>query len=187
MTERSEGMVAPRGARKETMSAKTAARAVARPKTPFTAEQRAALRKWRDFYPYPQMGLIEALRAVQGWKRCVTPEAAAYVAEVFGLPFNRVWGVATFFPYFTIKPTGKYRVGLCHGLSCALAGSNEMASCLERTLGVKEKETSADGKFSWEEMECLGACEQAPALQVNDRLKGAATEDLVLSLKEKLR
>ena len=148
-------------------------------KSPFTAEQEAALKKWKEYYPYTNMGLVEALRSVQDWNRCVTPEAAAYVATLFGLPFNRVWGVATFFPTFTAKPTGKYRVGLCHGLTCFLKGSNKMKACLEKTLGVKEKETTGDGKFSWEEMECLGACEQGPALQVNDRLKGKATEEMI--------
>ena len=163
------------------MSAKTAL------KSPFTAEQERILVGWTKHYPYSNMGLIEALRSVQDWHRCVTPDAAAYVAELFGLPFNRVWGVATFFPTFTTKPTGKYRVGLCHGLTCFLAGSNQMAACLEKTLGVAEKETTKDGKFSWEEMECLGACEQGPALQVNDRLQGKATQAMILNLAKDLK
>jgi len=79
------------------------------------------------------------------------------------LPFNRVWAVVNFFPTFTIQADGKYRVGLCHGLSCFLKGSNKMEACLEKTLGVKKKEVTSDGIFSWEPMECLGACEQAPA------------------------
>jgi NADH:ubiquinone oxidoreductase subunit E len=133
------------------------------------------------------MGLVEALRSVQDWNRMISPEAAARVADIFGLPFNRVWGVATFFPTFTTKPTGKYRVGLCHGLSCFLAGSNKMKSCLEKTFGTKEKEVTADGKYSWEEMECLGACEQGPALQVNDRLQGKATEAAIAKLKESFK
>ena len=152
------------------MTPKTAVR------SPFTAEQEAALNKWKEFYPYPNMGLVEALRSVQDWYRMISPDAAARVAELFDLPFNRVWGVVNFFPTFTTKPTGKHRVGLCHGLSCFLKGSNQMEACLEKTLGVKKKEVTADGMFSWEPMECLGACEQAPALQVNDRLKGRATE-----------
>jgi NADH:ubiquinone oxidoreductase subunit E len=153
-------------------------------KSPFTPEQEKALLAWTKEYPYPNMGLIEALRSVQDWNRCVTPDAAARVAEIFGLPFSHVWGVATFFPTFTQKPTGKYRIGLCHTLSCHLAGSNAMEKCLEKAFGVKAKETTPDGKFSWEPMECLGACEQGPALQVNDRLQGKATEELIAKLKE---
>ena len=150
----------------------------------FTPEQEKALADWTKRYPYSNMGLIEALRSVQDWNRMISPEAAARVAEIFVLPFNRVWGVVNFFPTFTTKPTGKHRIGLCHGLTCFLKGSNMMEACLEKTLGVKKKEVTADGRFSWEPMECLGACEQGPALQVNDRLQGAATEDLIAKLKE---
>ncbi len=153
-------------------------------KSPFTPEQETTLAGWTKRYPHSNLGLVEALRSVQGWHRQITPEAAARVAEVFDLPFNRVWGVATFFPTFTQWKTGRHRVGLCHGLSCWLAGSTKMESCLEKTLGVAEKTTTADGKLSWETMECLGACEQAPALQVNDRLVGAATEASVVKLKD---
>ena len=150
----------------------------------FTPEQEKTLAAWTKEYPYPNMGLVEALRSVQDWNRMISPEAAARVAEIFELPFNRVWSVATFFPTFTTKPTGKYRVGLCHGLSCFLAGSNKMESCLEKTLGVREKDVTSDGKYSWETMECLGACEQGPALLVNDRLQGKATEASISKLKD---
>jgi NADH:ubiquinone oxidoreductase subunit E len=150
----------------------------------FTPEQEKTLLGWTKQYPYSNMGLVEALRSVQDWNRMISPEAAARVAEIFELPFNRVWGVVNFFPTFTTKPTGKHRIGICHGLSCFLKGSNKMESRLENTLGVKKKEVTADGKFSWEPMECLGACEQAPALQVNDRLLGAATEEAIAKLKD---
>ena len=151
---------------------------------PFTPEQEAALRRWTQYYPYKQMGLIEALRSVQDWHRRITPEAAAYVADLFGLPFNHVWGVVTFFPSFSTNPTGKHRIGLCHGLSCWLAGSPLKAKRLQATLGVAEREVTKDGRFSWEEMECLGACDQGPALLVNDRLQGQATEAAIAKLKD---
>lgn len=153
----------------------------------FTPEQEQVLRDWTTRYPYPIMGLLEAMRSVQGWQLCVRPEAEAYLAELFQVPLNRVHAVATFFPYFTQQPTGRSRIGLCHGLSCALAGAKKMAGCLEKKLGVAEKATTKDGRFSWEEMECLGACEQGPSLQVNDELKGAATEALIDSLVKEAR
>jgi NADH-quinone oxidoreductase subunit E len=154
-------------------------------KNAFTPEQEKALVAWTKKYPYTNLGLIEALRSVQDWHRQVTPAAAARVAEIFGMPFNHVWGVSTFFPTFTQWKTGAQRVGLCHGLTCYLAGSDKMEKCLEKTLGVPHKTTTADGKFSWEAMECLGACEQGPALQVNDRLVGKATEESIAKLKDR--
>ncbi|MEK7234904.1 MAG: NAD(P)H-dependent oxidoreductase subunit E [Elusimicrobiota bacterium] len=153
-------------------------------KSPFTADQEKVLLAWTKKYPYTNMGLIEALRSVQDWQRMISPEAASFVADLFALPFNHVWGVATFFPTFTRWKTGEKRVGVCHGLSCFLKGSGKAEKCLEKTLGVPKKQATADGKLSWETMECLGACEQAPALQVNDRLIGTATQEAISKLKD---
>ena len=153
-------------------------------KSPFTPEQEAILLAWTKAYPYTNMGLIEALRSVQDWHRKISPEAASYIADLFVLPFNHVWGVVTFFPTFTQWKTGERRVGICHGLSCFLKGSNKIEKRLADHFGVPKKQATADGKLSWEPMECLGACEQAPALQVNDRLIGRATEEVISKLKE---
>ena len=160
------------------MNAKTPVR------SPFTAEQEKVLLAWTKKYPYTNQGLIEALRSVQDWHRMISPEAASWVADLFCLPFNHVWGVATFFPTFTRWKTGEKRVGVCHGLSCFLKGSGKAEKCLEKTLGVPKKQATPDGKLSWETMECLGACEQAPALMVNDRLVGPATEVAIAKLKD---
>lgn len=153
----------------------------------FTPEQQEALKAWTTKYPYKIMGLVEALRSVQDWRRCVSLEDQQYLADLFGVSISHVHGVATFFPSFTKEPTGKYRVGLCHGLSCAMRGAKEAAEALEKTLGVPEGTRTADGLFSWEEMECLGACDQAPALLVNDELQGEATEGRIKNLKKELR
>ena len=68
-----------------------------------------------------------------------------------------------------------------------MAGSQEMCRCLEKKLGLKAGETTSDGRFSFETMECLGACDQAPALLVNDELKGAATEEAISRIVEELK
>ncbi len=153
----------------------------------FTPEQEKVLQAWTERYPYPNMGLLEALRQVQEWHRCVTDEDEEYLAKLFGVPRSRIHEVATFFPSFTAKPTGRHRIGLCRGLSCCLAGSQEMCRCLEKKLGVREGETTADGKFSFETTECLGACDHGPALMVNDELQGAASEELVDRLTQELK
>jgi NADH-quinone oxidoreductase subunit E len=145
----------------------------------FTLEQEKVLKTWTSRYPASIMGLVEALRQVQEWHRCVTDEDEEYLAKLFDVPRTRIHEVVTFFPSFTQQPTGRRRIGICRGLSCSLAGSAEMCRCLEKKLGIKAGETAADGRFSLETMECLGACDQAPALLVNDELQGAATEELV--------
>ena len=153
----------------------------------FTSEQEKVLKAGTARYPAPIMGLVEALRQVQQWHLCVTDEDEEYLAKLFDVPRVRIHEVATFFPSFTRKPTGRHRIGICRGLSCRLAGSKEMCSCLEKKLGIKEGETTPDGRFSLEVMECLGACDQGPALLVNDELKGAATEESISRLLEELK
>lgn len=156
-------------------------------KSSFTPEQTAELQRWLTYYPYPIMGLLEAMRSVQSWFRCVPPEAEVYLAELFKTSVSHIHQVATFFPMFTQKPAGKHRLGVCHGLSCAMAGSDKIAKCVERTLGVRQHETTADGNFSWEEMECIGACDFAPALLVDERLKGKADEAKIAQLAKELK
>jgi NADH:ubiquinone oxidoreductase subunit E len=146
---------------------------------PFTPEQEKVLGRWTTEYPYAIMGILEALRQVQLWNLCVRPEHEEYIAALFKTTNTRVHELVTFFPMFTREPTGRKRIGLCHGISCAMAGSDKMAACLEKKLGVAEFETTKDGEFSWETMECLGACDFAPALIVNEELHGKATEDSI--------
>jgi NADH-quinone oxidoreductase subunit E len=145
----------------------------------FTAEQEKTLKAWTSYYPHPIMGILQALRQVQEWHLRVTLEDEAFIARLFETSAARVHELVTFFPFFTEKPAGRCRIGLCRGISCSMAGSGKMAAYLEKKLGVKARETTADGKFSWEEMECLGACDHAPALLVNEELKGAASEESV--------
>ncbi|MDD5629082.1 MAG: NAD(P)H-dependent oxidoreductase subunit E, partial [Elusimicrobia bacterium] len=156
------------------------------PVSAFTPEQEKVLKSWDERYPAPLMGLVEALRQVQEWHRCVSDEDEEDLAGLFVVPRSRIHELATFFPSFTQKPAGRHRIGLCRGLSCSLAGSKEMCACLEKKLGIKAGETTADGRLSLETMECLGACDQAPALIVNDELQGAATEQMVDKLLEEL-
>ncbi len=145
--------------------------------TIFTLEQERALAKWTTYYPYPIMGLLEAMRQVQEWHLCIRPDDEEYLARLFKTERNHVHNVATFFPSFTEKPAGRKRLGVCHGLSCAMAGAGKACDSLKERLKVSEGETTPDGEFSWEELECIGACDQAPAFQVNDVLQGPATAE----------
>lgn len=147
-----------------------------------TPEQEKVLEAWAAHYPYPIMGLIEAMRSVQKWHLCIKPEDEEYLAGLFKTTRTRVHEVANFFPFFTQEPTGRFRVGICRGLSCALAGSAEMTGCLREKLGVEEGRQTPDKRFSFEAMECLGACDFAPALLVNEELKGRATEPVLAQL-----
>jgi NADH-quinone oxidoreductase E subunit len=97
------------------------------------------------------------------------PRAAMdYVAAYLGMPPIRVYEVATFYTMYNLEPVGKYIVGVCTTTPCWLKGSDGIVGACEKHLGVKLGQTTPDGVFTLREVECLGACVNAPMLQVND-------------------
>ena len=89
------------------------------------------------------------------------------VAEELGMPAIRVMEVATFYTMFNLEPVGKHFIQMCGTTPCMLRGSDDIKAVLERRVGAQGQRT-ADGKFSWLEVECLGACCNAPMVQIND-------------------
>ncbi len=100
----------------------------------------------------------------------LTPEAMSEVAAALELDPGYVEGVATFYTLFHLQPVGKHRFYVCTNLSCMLRGAYDIVDHLKRQIGVKDPEdVSADGLFSYEEVECLGACEYAPMMRMDHR------------------
>ncbi|MGB8600384.1 MAG: NADH-quinone oxidoreductase subunit NuoE, partial [Burkholderiales bacterium] len=91
------------------------------------------------------------------------------VAQYLDMPPIAVYEVATFYNMYNLKPQGKSKITICTNLPCALSGANEAADHLQRKLGIGFNQTSADGKFTLKEGECMGACGDAPVLLVNDK------------------
>jgi NADH-quinone oxidoreductase E subunit len=120
-----------------------------------------------------------------GW----LPRAAMdYVAEILEMPPIRVYEVATFYTMFNLRPVGRYLLQACTTTPCWLRGSDDVVGACERKLGIGVGGTTPDGLFTLVEVECLGACVNAPILQVNDDfyedLDGPATEALLDGLRE---
>ena len=106
-----------------------------------------------------------AQRQNDGW----LPRAAMdHVAEVLGMEPIRVYEVATFYTMYNLKPVGKHHVQVCTNLPCWLRGSDDIATACKRVTGTGFGETSKDGMFTLSEVECLGACVNAPMVQIND-------------------
>jgi NADH-quinone oxidoreductase E subunit len=109
------------------------------------------------------------------------------VAEILGMARIRVYEVATFYTMFNLKPVGKHLLQICTTTPCWLRGSDEVVAACERKLGIKMGETTSDKSFTMMEVECLGACVNAPIIQVNDDfyedLDGASTEALLDALR----
>ncbi len=124
-----------------------------------------------------------AQRQAGGW----LPRAAMdYVARLLGMAPIRVYEVATFYTMFNLRPVGRYLLQACTTTPCWLRGSDDVVNACRQKLGIGVGETTADGRFTLVEVECLGACVNAPVLQVNDDyyedLDGPATEALLDAL-----
>jgi NADH-quinone oxidoreductase E subunit len=94
--------------------------------------------------------------------------AMDYVADYLKMPPIRVYEVASFYTMYNLKPVGRHHVQVCTNLPCWLRGSDVVADTCKRTLGIGFGETTADGQFTLSEVECLGACVNAPMMQIND-------------------
>lgn len=106
-----------------------------------------------------------AQRQHNGW----VPKAAMdYIASILGMPPMRVWEVASFYTMYNLAPIGRHHVQVCTTTPCWLRGSDDVVSACKETLGIGFGETTADGAFTLTEVECLGACVNAPMIQVND-------------------
>jgi len=137
------------------------------------AFSKATLKKakwWMTKYPEARKAsaVIPILWLVQKQEGWVSEPAIRAIAELLGMPVIRVFEVATFYTMFQLEPVGTVaHVQLCGTTPCMLRGAGDLKSVLAARIGPKQQ-TSEDGRFSWEEVECLGACCNAPMAQIND-------------------
>ena len=142
----------------------------------------------RDCAKYPpeqrQSAVMSALAIAQDQFHVLTDELMEEVATVLGMPPVWVYEVATFYNMYNLKPTGKYKVTICTNLPCALSGAVDAAHHLMKKCGVHAfGETSADGRFTVKEGECMGACGDAPVLLVNNkRMESFMSDDRIDAL-----
>jgi NADH-quinone oxidoreductase E subunit len=136
----------------------------------FTPENRERLERVAAHYPpeHRRSAVIPALYIVQDQQGHITASAIRHVAQVIGCTPAEVDDVVTYYAMFFREPVGKYVVQVCRTLSCALRGAERVTEELSRTLGIKVGETDPTGTFTLMEMECLGACDRAPVVMVNN-------------------
>jgi NADH-quinone oxidoreductase subunit E len=136
-----------------------------------------------DKYPQPRSAVMPALDLAQEELGHLTPEAMSEVAAALQLDPGYVEGVATFYTLFHLEPIGKHRFYMCTNLSCTLRGAEDVVDRLKAAIGVREAgEVSKDGLFSYEEVECLGACEYAPVCRLDHRYEVDLTRGKIDSL-----
>ena len=125
--------------------------------------------------------LIEALHAAQEAFGFLDDDALEFVGDTLGVPHSRVFGVATFYSFFTLKPQGEHTCVVCTGTACYINGAADIIGAFGRELGVKPKGTTADGKISLLTARCIGACSLAPAVVVDGNMRGKAKIDELMA------
>jgi NADH-quinone oxidoreductase subunit E len=142
------------------------------------------LEEFIDKVPNNQSSLIEVLHKSQEIFGYLSEEVQSYVAYRLNVPVTKVYGVVTFYSYFTTKPRGKYVINICMGTACFVKGSNLILEEFQRKLNIKAGETTEDGKFTIEVLRCVGACGLAPVVTVNDKVYGHFKKEDVKKLLE---
>jgi NADH-quinone oxidoreductase subunit E len=154
--------------------------------TLFTPELRAQIEVWCAKYPteWRQSAVIPALHILQavngGW---LAQQQLDDLAVYLGMPAIAVYEVASFYSMFDLEPVGRHKVCVCNSISCLLGGSEGLMHHIEDKYGVGPGETTADGKFTFKEVECLGACRDAPAVLIgrtyHEKVSPAALDKLI--------
>jgi bidirectional [NiFe] hydrogenase diaphorase subunit len=121
---------------------------------------------------YQSHSLIEALHTVQECFGYLDEEALKYVASALRLPLSKVYGVATFYHFFTLKPKGEHTCVVCLGTACYIKGAPSLLAAVEQSYGIKPGETTADGKMSLLTARCVGSCGLAPAVVFDGEVGG---------------
>lgn len=136
---------------------------------------------------YSESRLIPILQEVQNVYKYLSKDIISYVANSIGIPPSKVYGVATFYAHFSLKPKGKYVFRLCDGTACHVKKSHSLLNALYERLGLsQEKNTSDDMLFTVETVSCLGACGLAPVVLMNEEVHGQATPDQMLAIVDRI-
>lgn len=138
-------------------------------------------------YDYRPEMLIKILLEVQKEYRHIPREVVNYIGVALGVPPAKIYGVATFYAQFSLKPKGEYTILVCDGTACHMEGSTNLIKAIEEEIGIKPGEVTQDLKFSLDKVGCLGACALAPAMVINDEVYGHLTPDKVKEILRKLK
>jgi len=131
--------------------------------------------------------LMPILQHAQSIFGCVSLDVQKHIADSLGITLSEVYGVATFYSQFKLKPSGKYIVSVCLGTACYVKGSQKVLEKLSEELKIPVGDTTDDGLFTLSATRCLGACGLAPVMTVNDEVYGRLTPDQIPAIIAKYR
>jgi len=138
---------------------------------------------------YPQVtgNLISVLHEVQSHYNYLPEDALRHLAKKSGVPITRLYGIATFYHFFSLKPKGRHQIHVCLGTACHVKGGQRILEEFERKLGVAAGETTRDMRYTVNEVRCVGACSFAPAVVVGDTMYADVTPKKVSDILKKHR
>ena len=138
-------------------------------------------------YKDKEGSLIQILHMAQGIYGYLPLELQQFIAEKMKIPLSEVYGVVTFYSFFSVKPKSKYAIRVCMGTACYVRGGKKIVDKLQELLEIGVGDTTPDGKFSLEVMRCIGACGLAPAITINDEVYKQVNPDKLKVLLKKFK
>jgi NADH-quinone oxidoreductase subunit E len=138
-------------------------------------------------YPKKEAAILPVLYLAQQEFGYLGSEAIEYVARLMGQSPARVHGVVSFYTMLKTKPIGRHHIQVCRTLPCALRGAEQLTGFIKKTLGIEVGQTTADGRFTLSEVECLASCGTAPMMQVNDDYYENLTDEKVTEILASLK
>ena len=136
------------------------------------AEGFRTLEKFIEQFEDKESALIKVLYEAQHIFGYLSKEVMLFISEKLDVPASKIFGVVSFYSYFTTEPKGRCQIKVCMGTACFVRGADKIARQFEHELGLKMGETSSDRKFSLDSLRCVGACGLAPVVLVNDKVYG---------------
>jgi len=130
--------------------------------------ERKEIEEELKLYPYPAAACIDALKIVQNHRGWISDEAVSEIASELGMSVDEVDGIATFYTRIYRKPVGKNIILICEGISCMIMDYESLYVQISKLLGIKFGETTADGLFTLLPVSCLGDCDHAPVMMINN-------------------
>jgi NADH-quinone oxidoreductase subunit E len=138
-------------------------------------------------YPKKEAAILPVLYLAQEEFGYLGQEAIEYVAQLMGQSTARVQGVVSFYTMLNTKPIGRHHIQICRTLPCALRGAEQLTDFIKKTLGIEVGQTTADGRFTLSEVECLASCGTAPMMQINEDYYENLTDDKVTEILTSLK
>ena len=138
----------------------------------------------KGYYQAALMSILHKAQEIYGY---ISEEAIEAVSIHLGIPTARIWGIVTFYHYFTLKPRGKYVISVCLGTACYVKGSKRIINKIKEVIDIGLNETTDDGLFTIEAKYCLGCCGLAPVMMINDKVYEKLTTKKVVEIIDNIR